>query len=66
MHATALDFLLEIILKNQILEVAEYMSTLLCRFTNCKLSVQSKVGLQWLAKREYLNVHKWDVCPLSL
>ena len=35
--------------------------TLLCRFSNCKLAVQSKVGLQRLTQLGYSNVHRWDV-----
>ena len=31
--------------------------TLLCRFSNCKLAVQSKVGLERLAQLGYSNVH---------
>ena len=30
-------------------------------FSNCKSSVQSKLGVQWLAQRGYSNVHQWDV-----
>ncbi len=42
------------------------LNTLLCRFRNCKLVVQSKLGLQRLAKLGYSNIHQWDVLyPLS-
>ena len=41
---------------NQMLCIA-----LLCRFSNCKLVVQSKVGLQRLARVGYSNFHRWDV-----
>ena len=37
------------------------LDTLLCRFSNCKLAVQSKVGLQRLTQLGYSNVHRWDV-----
>ena len=35
--------------------------TLLCRFSSCKLAVQSKVGLQRLSQLGYSNVHQWGV-----
>ena len=36
-------------------------STQVCRFSNCKLTVQSKLGLQRLTQLGYLNVHRWGV-----
>ena len=35
--------------------------TQVCRFSNCKLAVRSKVGLQRLARLGCLNVHRWGV-----
>ena len=35
--------------------------TLLCRFSNCKLAVRSKVGLQRLAQLGESNVQGWGV-----
>ena len=43
-----------------------FMDTLLGRFRNCKLAVQSKVGLQRLAQLGYSNVHQWDVCLCAI
>ena len=51
---------------SQIFLIAKYnngIPTLLCRFSNCKLAVQSKVGVQRLAQLGYINVHQWDVYP---
>ena len=34
-------------------------TTLFCRFSNCKLAVQYKVGLWRLAQLGYWDVHRW-------
>ena len=36
----------------------EGWGTQICRFSNCKLAVQYKVGLQRLAQLGYSNVHR--------
>ena len=43
-------------------KIFDILFTLLCRFSNCKLAVQSKVGLQRLAQHGYSNVHRRGVC----
>ena len=40
--------------------------TQFCSFSNCKLEVQSKLGLQKLAQLGYLNVHSSDLLILNV
>ena len=35
------------------------LAILLCRFSNSKLAVQSKVGMERLTQLGYSNVHRW-------
>ena len=44
---------------------AKMVITQVCHISNCKLSVQSKLGAQWSAQLGYSNIHRLFVqCPI--
>ena len=45
-------------IKNYLCPIQRWLVTQVCRFSNCKLAVQSKLGPQRLDKLRYSNVHR--------
>ena len=49
-----------------VLVLVETVNPILCRFSNCKLAVQSKLGLQRLAQLGYYNVHRLYIVSIYI